>query len=93
MKSNMTMITNEMIESLNQAIDQLWGKNKNEQIVNLEKLLSIIENEATYKDLLIKYVKHVQFMEGIDYLSEGRSQDSGELTDEECEQILKLFSE
>lgn len=49
--------------------------------------------EPDYKQLLIKYVKHIQFHEGIDYLSEGRSLDSGELTEEEVEQIIKAFSE
>lgn len=46
-----------------------------------------------YKDLLIKYIKHIQFEEGIDYLSEGYIDDSGAFTEEDKEELLKLASE
>ncbi len=40
------MITQEMIESLKVAIDQLWGKNMEKDIKNLEDLLKLLSSIA-----------------------------------------------
>lgn len=55
-------------------------------------LISGIEAVTSAEDLLRKYVRHIRFHEGIDYLSEGRAVDSCELTEKEIEQILKIVN-
>lgn len=47
--------------------------------------------EPDYKELLIKYVNHIKFHEGIDYLSEGRAVDSKELSETEIKQIQGIL--